>query len=569
MLSLVRHIAGTPIARRSRARAQRFLDQTARADDVQHARLRSLIDRHAESQFGRDHHFHSIRDHADYVRQVPIRGYDGLEPYIDRVRKGDTGALFGAGTQVLMFAMTSGTTARPKTIPVTREALENYREGWTIWGVRTFDEHPPMMTRGLRPILQFNSNWQESRTPSGIPCGAITGLTAKMQNPLVRTSYCMPPATMGIKEIEAKYYTALRLSVHRPVGTLIAANPSTLLGLARLGDREKETLIRDLHDGRLEDRFDVPAPVRKALRSRIARKQRTCAKRLESLVNQTGHLYPRDYWPDLCFIACWTGGVMGAHLRSLPPYFGEQPIRDVGLIASEGRMTIPIADGTPAGVLDYTHHYYEFIPVEQADQDQPDTVEASELIEGREYYILLTTAGGLYRYNIHDVVRCAGFEGKAPLIEFLHKGAHISSLTGEKLSEHQVVQAVREALAQTGHIVGSFLLLPTWGDPPYYTLLVEEGDLAPGSPCQGLADAVEAALQRINLEYENKRSTRRLGPIRITRIVAGSWLEFQKRRLARSGGSAEQYKQPCLIPDLDSIQQFLRCDSSTHVESLG
>ena len=133
---------------------------------------------------------------------------------------------------------------------------------------------------------------------------------------------------------------------------------------------------------------------------------------------------------------------MGAYLRGYPEFFGDAPVRDVGLIASEGRMTIPIEDGTPAGMLDIRHHYFEFIPEDQADRDEPETVEAADLVEGRNYFIVLTTAGGLYRYNIHDLVRCVGFHGTAPLIEFLNKGAHFSSLTGEKLSEHQVVAAV-------------------------------------------------------------------------------------------------------------------------------
>ncbi len=57
----------------------------------------------------------------------------------------------------------------------------------------------------------------------------------------------------------------------------------------------------------------------------------------------------------------------------------------------------------------------------------------------------MTTAGGLYRYNISDLVRCVGYHGRAPLLEFLNKGAHYSSLTGEKISEHQVVAAVEAA----------------------------------------------------------------------------------------------------------------------------
>src|SRR4051812_23780741 len=266
MFKLVRRLAVRPIQRRAGGLAAGLLPQTGRAGDGQRALLMSRIARHAAGRFGRDHRFGEIRSPADFRRLVPVRAYDGHEPYIDRVRRGDPGALFGAGTEVLMFAMTSGTTARPKTIPVTRESLADYREGWTIWGMLAFDAHPGILRGGLRPILQLASNWREHFTPSGIPCGAITGLTAQMQNPIVRFTYCMPPAASRIEDIESKYYVALRLSTHRDLGTIIAANPSTIQAIARLGDREKATLIRDLADGTVDPKWILPPDVRRAIR---------------------------------------------------------------------------------------------------------------------------------------------------------------------------------------------------------------------------------------------------------------------------------------------------------------
>ncbi|MDB5351040.1 MAG: auxin-responsive promoter-binding protein [Planctomycetota bacterium] len=562
MLSWIRKYGGLPLLRKTRALAANFLAQTDRAGQVQRDRLLELVRRNADSQFGRDHHFAEIKTASDFRHRVPIRGYDGHEPYIARVRDGDVGALFGRGTQVLMFAMTSGTTAQPKTIPVTSESLKDYREGWTIWGIQAFDAHPEIIANGLRPILQLVSNWKEQFTSGGIPCGAITGLTAQMQNPLVRTTYCMPPVTMGIKDIESKYYTALRLSAYRDLGATMAANPSTLLGIARLGDREKETLIRDLRDGTLSAKFDLPPDVRRAIRWKIRIKRKETARRLEGIASRTGRLLPKDYWPNLDFLANWTGGTMGAYLRHFPEFFGDRPIRDIGLIASEGRMTIPIEDGTAAGILDIRHHYFEFLPEDQIDKPEPETVEATDLIEGRRYYILPTTAGGLYRYQIFDLVRCAGFHGKAPLIEFLNKGAHISSLTGEKLSEFQVVSAVNAATAALSFRLKSYLLLPAWDEPPYYSLLVEEDDLPGRGAADQLASEVEARLAVGNVEYENKRATLRLGPIRVRRIPTGSWMEFQRKRLARSGGTAEQYKQPCLMSDLEAIEDFRLLDTT-------
>jgi GH3 auxin-responsive promoter len=560
MIEILTRMLGAPVAWRARRLAQSFLDQTAHAGLVQRELLLARVARHASSQFGRDHHFSEIRSVADFRKRVPIAGYDRHEPYIDRVRRGETSALFGPGTDVLMFAMTSGTTNRPKTIPVTRESLDNYREGWTIWGILAFDAHPPMLEDGLRPILQIASDWRESLTPAGIPCGAITGLTAHMQSRFVRTKYCMPPLASRIKDIESKYYVALRFSIYRDLGTVIAANPSTILAMARLGDREKLTLIRDIHDGTIDQRWQIPDELRSQLRRKIRKRRKSLALTLERTVNETGRLLPQNYWPNLQFLSNWMGGTMRAYLRGYPEFFGATPVRDVGLIASEGRMTIPVEDGTPAGILDIRHHYFEFIPEEQAEREEPESVEATELIEGRNYFIVLTTAGGLYRYNISDLVRCLGYHGQAPLIEFLNKGAHYSSLTGEKLSEHQVIAALDSAQKAVGLRLKSFLLLPTWGEPPYYSLLVEDDDLPEDMIATRLGDAAERSLRTQNVEYESKRDTLRLGPVRIVRIPSGSWSEFQKRRLARSGGTVEQYKQPHLVPDLELIDSFRRLE---------
>jgi GH3 auxin-responsive promoter len=556
---LTRWIGGR-VATRARHLAQEFLAQTKNADHVQRDLLLRRIARNADSRFGRDHFFSEIRTPEDYRRRVPVGGYDRHEPYIEQVSQGDVGALFGPGTEVLMFAMTSGTTQRPKMIPVTPESLNDYREGWTIWGISAFDAHKEMIKDGLKPILQVASDWRERYSPAGIPCGAITGLTAHMQNRFVRTKYCMPASGSRIKDIESKYYLALRFAIYRDLGTIIAANPSTILAMVKLGDRVRDVLIRDLADGTIDARWQIPGEIRRELRRKTVRRHKNKAKDLERFVAETGRLLPKDYWPNLQFLSNWMGGTMRAYLRGYPEFFGETPVRDVGLIASEGRMTIPVDDGTPAGILDIRHQYFEFIPEDQGDCAEPETVGATELLEGKNYFIVLTTAGGLYRYNISDLVRCVGYHGKAPMIEFLNKGAHYSSLTGEKLSEHQVVAAVEAAQRASGLRLKSYLLAPTWDDPPYYALLIEEGDLNASGIEERLAEAVEGELRRQNVEYQCKRDTLRLGPVRILRIPDGSWVEFQRRRLVKSGGTVEQYKQPHLLPELDAVANFCRLE---------
>jgi hypothetical protein len=538
---VIGRIAAIPVRRRLAA----FERATFEPRAVQTELLQRILAAHADTGFGKDHHFASS-DALDFRKNVPVAGYDYVEPYIRRVVAGEWQALLSA-PRIHMFAMTSGTTATRKLIPVNDSYLADYRRGWNLWGLKCYRDHPEVR---LRPIVQLSGDWQESFTPVGVPCGAVTGLTAKTQHPFVRWIYCVPGCVGKVKDAAAKYYVALRLSLPRKVGMIVAANPSTLVNLARAGDVEKESLIRDIHDGTLSERFDVPPEVRAALERRLRKRHPDRARELEEIVRRTGTLYPKDYWSKDCLIGNWTGGSVGAYLRHYPRYYGATPVRDVGLIASEGRMTIPMADATPSGVLDISSHYYEFIPQEEAASPQPTVLAAHELVEGRAYFILLTTAYGLYRYNISDVVRCTGFHNATPLVEFLSKGAHFANLTGEKVSEYHVTGAMADVLRELDLTLTAYSVAPCWDDElPYYSLFVERGDLTGPEQAARLASALERRLAEVNVEYASKRESRRLGPMRLALLPANTWQQWDRQRLARTGGALEQYKHPCLIND--------------------
>jgi GH3 auxin-responsive promoter len=543
---IFRNVIVKLIALPVRRRLAAFEEATHRPQAMQLELLHRILAKQAETAFGQDHHFRTIRTPADFQHNIPVRGYEYIEPYMRRLLKGETKALL-ADRKIHMFAMTSGTTATRKYIPVTDQYLTDYKRGWNLWGLKVFRDHPEVK---LRPIVQLSGDWQEFFTEGGIPCGAVTGLTAHMQLRLIRWLYCVPGIVGKIKDPTAKYYTALRLSLPRKVGVIVAANPSTLVSLARIGDQEKEDLIRDIRDGTLSRHLDIPDDVRSALRWRIRKRHPERAQELEQIVNATGTLYPKDYWAKDCIIGNWMGGSVGAYLRHFPKYYGNTPMRDVGLIASEGRMTIPMKDGTPSGILDVTTHYFEFIPEEEGDSPNPTVLAAHEIQEGRNYYILLTTSYGLYRYNIFDVVRCTGFHNKTPLVEFLSKGAHFANLTGEKVSEYQIIEAMTDVLREMNLTLTAYSVAPCWDDEtPYYGLFVERGDLADRNQGMHLIQSLEQKLAAINIEYASKRDSRRLSAMRLFLLPTHSWQQWDRQRLARSGGNLDQYKHPCLIAD--------------------
>jgi hypothetical protein len=554
---LLRKVVLKLIARPIRRRLAQFEAATQQPRAVQEALLRGILAHQSATAFGRDHRFDAIRTVEDFRRQLPVAGYEYFEPYIARVRRGETTALL-ADPRIYMFALTSGTTAVRKFIPVTQQYLDDYRRGWNIWGLKVFRDHPQVR---MQPILQMSGDPDEFRSESGVPCGAVTGLTARMQKRVIRWLYSVPPYIARIKDPRSKYYAVLLLSIPHKVGIIIAANPSTLINLARAGDQDKESLIRDLHDGTLSGKLDLPADIRADLNRRLRRHPER-ARQLEEIVKRTGTLYPKDYWPSDCILGNWMGGSVGSYLRHYPRYFGATPIRDIGLIASEGRMTIPLADGTPAGVLDVTTHYFEFIPEAEGDSPQPTVLGAHELKEGATYFILLTTAFGLYRYHIHDLVRVVGFHNGTPRIEFLSKGAHFANLTGEKLSEHHVTEAMADVLRELDMTLTAYGLAPCWPntetangngaefDQPYYGLFVEQGDLPDAALGPRLAEHLDTRLRQLNIEYDSKRASQRLGPVRLELVRSGFWLQWDRQRLLQTGGALEQYKHPCLINDL-------------------
>jgi hypothetical protein len=533
------------------SRVRTFLRAAHQAAVIQRQVLRTKVQRHAETDFGRRHGFASIRNLTDFRNQVPITTYDYYVEYIERVKRGDLQAMFANGTELIMFAMTAGTTARSKYIPITREFFDEYRRGWNLWGVRTYADHIDLVTK---KTLKLGSSWRRGVTEGGTPWGNISGLVAETAPPVARSRFVLPSAVTRIEDAAVKQYVALRLAlVCRCVGMIGTANPSTLLELARMANDRCESLIRDIHDGRLAPEVVLEADVRSQLERHLARRAPARARELERHVSRSGALLPRDAWPHLSVLAVWTAGSVGVYLPLLKPLYGEPALRDHGLSASEGRMTIPLADGTSAGILEFPHQFFEFIPVDEHESTNPTVLEGHELEDGRDYYILLTTSGGLYRYDIRDVVRCVGYEGQAPLLTFLNKGAHVSSFTGEKLSEHHVVTAVQRSFDELELTIARFTLAPVMDQHIRYVLLLEDG---PQAALDGmLAKCVDDHLQRVNWEYAEKRQSGRLLPIRVQRVPAGTWAERRKKKTEELG-NFEHYKHPCLVNDLQFMNEL-------------
>jgi hypothetical protein len=531
----------------------------ARARRVQHQLLFDWLQRCRDTRFGRDHSFHRIQNLEDYRRQVPVARYDYFAPYIDAVARGELGALFPPEEPVRRFTITTGTTGIPKLNPVTPAWLRAYRSAWDSWGAKMLYDHRDKVGG---KILQIIGSWDMGRTPAGIPISMVSALLARSQNPLIRPYYAIPHEVTNIRDPLARSFTMMRLSVPERISLIVLMNPGSLLRLVQLADEHRECLIRDIFDGTLSQAFDVPAETRAMLRPYIRRGNPARARELERIVDETGRLYPKDYWARP-IIACWLGGTAGYQARYLPEYFGDAPLRDQGLVSSEGRHTIPIEDEKPQGVLSIASAFYEFINVSDAGALRPDVLEGHELEVDRDYYLVMTTYSGYFRFNIGDIVRCRGFVGQAPILEFLQKGDCCGDLEGEKVTEHQFLNAADFAARSVGVRLGLITAIPYRPAHalPCYAIVLEHGEFSDsGTACRFL-EHVDRRLAADNFLYSARRRDDVLGPPRLIRLPRGTWNSYVQAEVERRGTGEAHYKHPGLIQDATWLSRFPRFDT--------
>ncbi len=503
-------------------------------DRAQREVLARLLSRNTATAFGREHRFAAIDGPRSYADAVPVREYEGFRPYMRRVVAGEKWVL--TREPPLAFATTSGTTGEPKFVPITGAFIEDVGAVARLWIRRLVLDHPHAFDHRTLLIV---SPAVEGHADSGIPFGAMSGMAYQRVPWMLRRRSAVPYEACLIKDSESRYLATARFALAGRLSGINTPNPSTLVRLAKVIEKHAETLLRAIADGTPGLRAD---PGR--------------AKVLARLATARGVLLPRDAWPELAFIACWLGGSAGVQARALGALYGpDVPLRDLGLFASEGRLTIPMDDGDPAGVLALNSMFFEFIPEEESESSQPSILLAHELEIGKRYQLVLSGSHGLYRYDLNDVVEVRGFHNRAPKIAFVRKGRDMLNITGEKLHLNHVLAAVASAEGATGVKVWQFRLIPDVEGNRYDLLLEGADDRIDVTAARRLGAAFDEALAEQNCEYAIKRKSGRLGAPRSV-VMRPGWSErTTKADIDRSGKRDHQYKWQQMKPTWDDVSR--------------
>lgn len=484
---------------------------------AQRARLGAVVAGAKGTAFAREHGLDGLAG-DDVVRAwrdaVPVRPHAELVPWLDRVAAGEPGVLTTAPVRMLLE--TSGTTGRPKWLPVTDAWARSYGAAQELWvlGMLRDDEE-------LRHGKAFSvvSSAARIRSPGGLPVGANTGRMFLAQPWWLRWRAPIPYRAYLLEDPEVRAYTLLRLALGHRVMAWTTANPSTILLYCRRLAAWWDDLSADVRDGTLRrgPAAALPAAERRRLWWWLRRRA------------LPSNPVPAEIWP-LRRISCWKGGSAGFFLARLPEAIGAWvPVREAGVNASEGYVAVAVDDGDPVAHL--SGHFLEFLPVAGGEPRL-----AHELTVGEEYRVVISTEAGLYRYDLGDVVRVTGWCGGAPRLVFVRKIGAVLNATGEKVTEDQVLAAAGSVWKGAVGVSVSM----GWAEVPYQRVAVEGARGGAG------AEAYDAELARLNVEYASKRETGRLAPPRVTIVSPGTFARWRAARIA-AGAPEAQVKDPIVL----------------------
>ena len=531
----------------------RFLRASADPGGATERRLRQILRRNRDTVFGREHDFRSIRTLEDYARAVPVRDYTGHEPWIRRMVDGEPGVLLA--DEPFYYAQSSGTTGTPKFIPVTRRSLEDFKFGRTLY-MRVLAENLPQIVEGGE--IAVTSPKVLGRTAKGIPYGSITGAFEDEKPGWMKRIDTYPVALFELDDFDLKYYLILRIALENRITRIASPNPSTVMLLATKLQEFSDRLLADLEGGTVDGLEGLDPDLQAEIRRRVHGPNPERARRLRELRGRGDVIRLPDLWPEMAAVLCWQGGSAPFYLRQFPRYFGEGfPVHEMGFVATEGCFSVPFSPRRADGALALPGVVAEFVPEEERDAGRLDgAVDPSRVEVGGSYYILITTAGGLYRYDINDLVEITGRFRQTPMLRFLHKGGTMISITGEKLGESHVVEALaavqeRLAIRPRGFTVSVDLA----GERPRYLFYVEAPGLEGAAGLGGLLRACDEQLAVANLEYEAKRTSLRIAPPELIVVADGSY-EAHRRARVSTGAPDAHIKPLHLAPDRSVPDSF-------------
>jgi len=459
--------------------------------ETQQKVLHQLLKTAANTAFGKDHCFSEISNYEDFKTQVPVRDYEGLKPYIERIKNGEQDILWKGSP--LYFAKTSGTTSGAKYIPLTKESLayqiKAAKSALLHYIVDSGNHH---FINGKMIFLQGSPELDMNPT---VPNGRLSGIVANFVPSYLQSNRLPSYKTNCIEDWETKVEAIIEETLPEDM-RLISGIPSWVqMYFERLQARTGKTISELFPNFSLFVFGGVNyEPYRKKFEELIG-------KKVDSL-----ELYPASEG----FIA-----------------FQEKQ-DEKGLLL----------------LLDYGI-FYEFIPADEFYDENPTRISLGEVKMGINYVLILNTNAGLWGYNIGDTVAFTSLEPYRIIVTGRIK--HFTSAFGEHVIAKEVEEAIRLAMEQCTEVELSEFTVAPQTEPeeglPYHEWLIE---FATDAKDMALFEKlIDENLQAQNSYYKDLIEGKILRQLKITSLPKNAFHKYMKSQ-GKLGG---QNKIPRLAND--------------------
>ena len=504
--------------------------------------LKKILCQNAGAKFLRHHDLSGDTDREEFARKVPIRDFEALKPWIDAQHIAREGILCTEPAK--LYVKTSGTTNQPKLLPITKHGFQEYKQQQSTAGAILYQMIPEAFEG---KILAITSPALENTTEFGFPVGSASGQLYLNAPWLFKSKYVVPAWVLDISDYELKYLLILRLALQdERISYLSAANPATFLALLDLFEQYAEELLPDLRSNTFFRIDQLSTQDAKCLQ-KLLRKNSHKADQLESIHKQGEKCLLRDLFPNARALVTWTGGSAGICCGLIAHQLPDTcQIIELGYIASEFRGTLPFCVEHNGGIPTLDKVFFEFVEEQSWYTGNRKTVGIQEILPGYRYFIIVTTISGLYRYFINDLIEVVDYFKATPLIRFVQKGQGTTNISGEKLAEAQVLQAISE-----NSLSPKFAIMLAVATERRYHFLIEDESID-HLKLGAIALALDESLIQSNIEYQHKRHSKRLLPLQMSLVPKHTGARFKQHSL-NQGQRGEQFKPPLLanIEDLD------------------
>ena len=497
MLSIKAALA-KPFAKRVYNKIQKWANNPI---ETQEKVFQNLISEATATAFGKDHDFISINNHKDFIKRVPIRDYEALKPYVEKVVAGEKDILWKG--KPLYFAKTSGTTSGAKYIPITKDSMPNHvNAAKNAILLYIHETGKAKFVDGKMIFLQGSPTLKEQ---NGVQLGRLSGIVAHYVPKYLQKNRMPSWETNCIEDWETKVDAIVEETLPKDM-TIISGIPSWVqMYFEKLQEKTGKKV------GDIFKNFNLfifggvnYEPYRAKFENLIGRK-------VDSI-----ELYPASEG----FFACQD----------------KQDIKGMLLQLDSGM-------------------FYEFVKADDFFDDNPKRITIKDVEVGVNYVMIISTNAGLWAYNIGDTVMFT--ETKPYRVIVSGRIKHFISAFGELVIGKEVEQAMEDATENTAIRINEFTVAPQINPDsgfPYHEWFIEFENEPEN--LSALAKNIEKSMQKQNSYYFDLIEGKVLQSLKISKIKKNGFQNYMKS-IGKLGG---QNKIPRLSNDrkiADALKPYI------------